>query len=152
MQISRRHVLHLGQAWLAGTAFSGSMFAGDSSAGSTPPMSRQTFNAVLGTTFTANANSLTPTWLTLATIEDLSGSQMTTQTISTAITTQAFALHFTMTGAALSQETYEFDHLTLGKISLFVVPGNGAAVAVINQLMNPLPASYSIPQPASKKP
>ncbi len=101
---------------------------------------------------------MTPTWFTLHLIEPLTpdfrlGRVGSLQgDAAPAIATEAFALHFTSVGAPLREGTHLFQHSTIGAISLFVTPGRGEYMAVVNHLLAPLPASYQIPVgPAAKK-
>ena len=154
MAISRRQIFQFAQAWVAAAAVPRHIFAG-AAPDSALAMPMKSFEPLVGTTFTADATSLKPSWLTLSRVEDLTLRGAVVQTgktsIATPIPTETFALHFTAAGAALRQGTYAFDHLTLGKVSLFVVPNGAGYVAVINHLLGPLPPGYAIPKPAAPK-
>lgn len=149
MAFSRRHMIRLGQAWLAMSAMPKGGFAAETAPDDLLTMSQKSFESLIGTEFTANSDSLQPTWLTLQLVENFGragtlGRSVTTSSLN-AIATEEFALNFNGVGAALREGTYQLRHAKLGSISLFVSPTRTGYVAVVNHLLNPLPSNYQIP-------
>lgn len=158
MLSSRRQILRLWQASIAFVALPKWAGATDTASDKLLTMSAKSFEPLIGTTFTANANLLGPTWLRLHLIESLSPDPLIGRVGSIQrgaaqdVPTEAFALHFTAVGPALAEGTHELHHPMLGSIGLFIVHGPKEYVAVINHLLAPLPSSYQIPSaPAAKK-
>src|SRR5579864_2568628 len=146
MAISRRQVIKLGQALVVAAAVPKGVFAADAEPDPLAGMSRTRFERLIGTTFTTNASSMQPTWLTLNVVEDLNG----TPAVSSSLATEAFALHFAGVGAALKEGIYQFDNSAVGAIWLFVTPANEEYLAVVNHLLSPLPKGQQIPAPNLK--
>ena len=145
MALSRRQVFRLG---LAVAALPRRVF-GAGVPGPAASLSKTNFEAFIGTTFTANQGLVTPTWLTLAMVQDLSTPSLPVQTGRATFTmppaTEAFALKFNAVGAPLSSDSHEFQHPTLGLVSMFVTGSGNQYTAAFNHLLSPLPANYPIP-------
>lgn len=144
MAISRRHLMRLGQAWIAAATLPRAVF-GAELALNVAQLSRKSFQSVIGSTFTANGSSLTPSWLVLQSIEEVTPAD--TQPAITGIrgpATESFILHFSSVGAPLAQGTYDFQHSSLGTMKIFVVPGGNGYFAVFNHLLGPLPANLPV--------
>jgi hypothetical protein len=140
--LSRRQVIRLGQAWLAAAALPRQVFGSDVQ-GPPASMSKASFEALIGTTFMANERPIAPTWLTLTSVEDLSipstPIRIGAATFKTPVATEAFALQFYGVGAPLTSDSHDFQHPTLGQVSLFVTPAGSQYIAVFNHLKGPLP-------------
>jgi len=87
-------------------------------------------------------------WLRLLSVEDLTKKNSDSSVLMPKSKTPApqvasFALHFQGTGEALKQGTYELEHHSLGKLSLFLVPsGKTTYMAVVSHFVNFVPTSY----------
>jgi hypothetical protein len=163
MSFSRRHLIRLGPAWLAAATLPRAMFAeGAASPTSTPKgdglfsLSKDELNGLLRTTFVANGRLLNPTWLTLDAVDDTSALAHAPRpgvapSRTPAPRIETFLLRFSAIGDALRQGNQEFEHSTLGRVQLFIVPsGQGSYHAVINRLLDPLPPEL-IPRRAAPK-
>lgn len=155
MTYSRREAFRLIQASLAAATVPRCLLGAETSAGPPASMSMANFQALIGTTFTANEGSANPTWLTLAMVEDLSIRDVRIQTgattFATPLVTEAFALRMNGVGVALTADSHEFQHPALGTISLFVEPAGDQYVAVFNHLLAPLPPAYQVPMRSGTK-
>ncbi len=94
-------------------------------------LGRQAFEQAVGSAFqvSSGANSQ-PVWLTLVSVNDLPalapvnvGSMAVPPPLSSLVATTGFALSFQSSAQPLAQGTYAFQHSTLGKFQLFIVPG-----------------------------
>jgi hypothetical protein len=106
---------------------------------------------LIGSSFNAQTPSGKFAWLTLGGVDDmtpnLSGATRISPLWRTEPLVQTFSLKFYGAGEELPQGTYDFEHTTLGRIPLFIVPGERQNyTAIISHLTGPLPASYSIPK------
>jgi hypothetical protein len=147
MALSRRHLMRIGQAWIAAAALPRAVY-GSEVALNLGQLSRKSFQSVLGSTFTANGTSLTPTWLVLQSIDDVTSSD-SSRRVQTALSaappaTESFILRFSGVGAPLKQGSYEFQNSSLGTIKIFIVPGDRGYSAVFNHLLGPLPANRPV--------
>jgi hypothetical protein len=151
MAVSRRHLLRLGQACLAASAMPLKALTNDTISGD-PLLSMkwQEWMPLLGSSFNTQTASGKSVWLTLGGVQDMtpnvSGSTRISALWRSEPLIQTFSLKFTGVGEELPQDTYQFENATLGRISLFIVPGGSKNyTAIISHLTGPLPASYSIP-------
>jgi hypothetical protein len=109
---------------------------------------REHFAGVVGTSFKVifPGGTTAPLWLTLMAVEDLPALPVTNPAsfavprlqAATAPVTNGFLLRFGTTGQ-LEQGSYLFEHETLGKFALFIVPDGRQQVytAVVNRLSAP---------------
>jgi hypothetical protein len=119
---------------------------------------RQAFEQAVGSAFevSSGANSQ-PVWLTLLAVKDLpalavinTGIMAVPPPPSTLVATTGFMLSFQSSAQPLAQGTYAFQHPTLGKFQLFIVPGTANAqayTAVFNSL-----SGAQAPAPAPVRP
>jgi hypothetical protein len=156
MPVSRRKFLVAGQTLLAAAALPMKFFGaaavpqlGSSITTNMATWTRGTFQPLVNSSFAVRSGSATPAWLTLLSVEDmnsktpakgapmafgLKGLQASPAVIDT------FALHFYVTGQSLPQGTYELEHRTLGRFSLFVVPsGTSTYTAIISHIESATP-------------
>lgn len=109
---------------------------------------REHFAGAVGTSFKVvfPGGTTAPLWLTLMAVEDLPALPVTNPAsfavprlqTATAPVTNGFLLKFGTTGQ-LEQGSYLFEHETLGKFALFIVPdGQQAYTAVVNRLNAPI--------------
>ncbi len=110
-------------------------------------MPREHFAGAVGTSFKVvlPGGSTAPVWLTLMAVEDLptlpavntASFAVPMRQAATVPATNGFLLRFGTTGQ-LEQGSYLFEHETLGKFALFIVPdGPQAYTAVVNRLSAP---------------
>ena len=156
MAVSRRNFLVAGQTLLAAAALpmkffgaAGALGLGSSDAEILASANRGTFLPLVNSSFAVRSGLLTPAWLTLLSVEDLNpktpiharpmafglkASRVAPPTLDT------FALNFYGTGEKLQQGTYELEHHSLGRFSLFLVPsGTSTYIAVISHLLGGAP-------------
>jgi hypothetical protein len=151
MTVSRRHLLSLGQAYIAASAMRLKVLAAQTSSGDPLlSMTWQSWMRLIGSNFNAQTASGKYAWLTLGGVDDMtpnvSGATRISPMWRTEPLVQTFSLKFNGAGEELGQGTYDFEHTTLGRIRLFIVPGERQNyTAIISHLTRPLPASYSIP-------
>ena len=157
MAVSRRTFLVAGQTLLAAAALpmkflataSASEFVRSNATGMAA-WTKATFQPLVNNSFTVQSGSVANVWLTLLSVEDMNPKTATKapmafglktlQTASAPASTDTFALHFYGTGEALKQGTYDLEHRTLGKFSLFIVPaGPSGYTAVISHLQTAAP-------------
>lgn len=127
------------------------IFAGDASVKEADllTMSRETFAAMLRTTFSTESAEGRAVTLVLTAVTDETHAPVSA--VGAAPVLDTFALEFSGAGEALTQGTYRFQHARLGTISLFIVPsGRFTSIATVNHLKTPLPAGYMIPRRAQK--
>jgi uncharacterized membrane protein YgcG len=111
-----------------------------------PFLDRNAFEQAVGSAFevSSGANSQ-PVWLTLLAVKELpalapvdAGSMaVPPPPSSTLVATTGYMLSFQSSAQPLAQGTYAFQHPTLGKFQLFIVPGSQGSqsyTAVFNQL------------------
>lgn len=165
MSVSRRKFIVAGQTLLAATALPVKFFAAAASelnlsaAGNLLTATAATFQPLVNSSFAVRSGAVTPAWLTLLSVEDmtantpvqpsLKGKSLNPQSAVTSVDT--FALHFYGTGEKLEQGTYELQHHSFGRFSLFIVPsGVSTYMAIISHLhtAQAIPA----PKPRPKKP
>jgi hypothetical protein len=105
---------------------------------------RQAFEQAVGSAFQVSMGAKSqPVWLTLVAVKDLPapglvnvGAMAVPPPPSMLVETTGFMLSFQSSAQPLAQGTYAFQHSTLGKFQLFIVPGSGTQsyTAVFNQL------------------
>ena len=141
MKLSRRRaVLRLSRACLAVMALPARSLAAP--ADPLVTISRSDWTQYLRTSFTANAGSLAPTWLTLVAVDEVKtpNEVMTKDGLKSVPRTEAFNLRFLAVGNPLKEDTYDFEHPALGRVKLFVSPGpNDTYAAAVNRLLDPVP-------------
>lgn len=150
MAISRRQFARWTRGALLAAAWPVKTHAfGDGISDSTPVggiYSRDTFQPLVNSSFAFSLDSGQRQWLTLLTLEDMSG----TATYSAAMAVPpkpvkvpapqltTFVLTFLSAGPILPQGTYEVQHPSVGRFSLFVVPaGNSLYAATFCLINNP---------------
>ncbi len=115
--------------------------------------SRTVFEKLVGSSFKVSPTSGTgsPVWLRLVAVKDLPAlvpvntgiMAVPPKPAHTTTTTIGFMLSFSGPGTRLSQGTYLFEHHSLGKFELLIVPGApgfDSYTAVFNQLVGSAPA------------
>ena len=131
-------------------------FGSDASNDPLLTIKRGAFTPLLGSSFITYSSSGKPAWLDLIAVDDMTAAPGPGIGIRGSIKAQrldTFALRFQGVGEQLTQRTYEFEHFSLGRISLFVVPTETSGyLAVINHLIDPLPAGFRIPAKVQRKP
>jgi hypothetical protein len=155
MPVSRRTFLVAGQTLVAAAALPLKFFGaatsqfGSLNAANLALWTKGTFEPLVSSSFAVHSGALVTTWFTLLSVEDMNLKTpgqtapmafglRTLRTTQPAINT--FALHFHGTGETLRQGTYELEHHTLGKFSLFVVPsGTTTYTAIISHLESATP-------------
>lgn len=156
MAVSRRNFLVAGQTLLAAAALpmkffgaAGALNLGSSDVDVLASANRGTFLPLVNSSFAVRSGLLTPAWLTLLSVEDMNPknpiharpmafAQRVPKVAPPALDT--FALHFYGTGEKLQQGTYELEHHSLGRFSLFLVPsGTPTYIAVISHLLGGAP-------------
>ena len=144
MEVSRRQLFRLGQVCLVAAAAPVKVFGLSFDAGDDPflALSSDTFAMYLGTRFVTSGPSGNPASLVLSAVQRIPAANPDQSTPRV----ETFALKFYGVGELLPQDTYTFEHESLRRLSLFVVPsGTGTYTAIINRLKDPLPPGYSIP-------
>ena len=155
MPVSRRTFLVAGQTLVAAAALPMKFFGaatsqlGSANTANLASWTKGTFEPLVSSSFAVHSGALITTWFTLLSVEDMNlktprqtapmafGAR-TLRTAQPAINT--FALHFHGTGDKLQQGTYELEHHTLGKFSLFVVPsGTTTYTAIISHIESATP-------------
>lgn len=152
MPVTRRQFIVLGQSLVAASLLPTRLLA---ASGTTNNSGESlSFNNISGENFLPFVNSSfairsSNVWLRLLSVEDLSqknsnGSALMPKNLKNPPPQVAsFALHFQGTGEALTQGTYELEHHSLGKLSLFLVPsGKTTYMAIISHFVNFVPTSY----------
>ena len=166
MPVSRRGFIFAGQTLLAAAALPMKFFAAsvpEAGVSNTPNMTswtKNTFQPLVSSSFRVHTGQLANTWLTLLSVQDMNAKTPAASgaagfALSLLKTRPAvldtFALHFQGTGEALPQGTYELEHHTLGKFSLFIVPSGATTyTAVISHLLNG--GALAGPRPIKSKP
>jgi hypothetical protein len=141
--LSRRELMGLGAAFVATSAMP---LVGAQNKDQLLSATAKDFLSHLGSVFTVNGDSMRPSWLALTLVRDSSSPSLRANLPKI----ETFTLHFDGTGEPLSQGTWELQHEVLGRISLFLVPGDlSRYTAVISHLLGPLPAGYATPRRAS---
>ena len=168
MMFSRRGFIVAGQALLASAALPLRIFGaatsssfGSSKVANLGSLTKASFLPLVNSSFAVGGSvSLPASWFTLLSVEDMNAKtsvQPTSMAVMlkkmkmAAVQLDTFALHFHGTGETLQQGTYEFQHRSLGRFSMFVVPsGTTTYVAIVSHLLSaaPLPA----PLPIRSKP
>ena len=155
MPVSRRSFLVAGQTLLAAAAlplkFFGAATLETASANTANLVSwtKGTFQPLVSSSFAVQSGARTTAWFTLLSVEDMN-SKTPTKTAPLAFglktlslpppTVDTFALHFHGTGEALPQGTYELEHHSLGRFSLFIVPsGTTTYTAIISHIESATP-------------
>jgi len=157
MAVSRRNFLVAGQTLLAAAALpmkffgaAGALGLGSSDAEILASANRGTFLPLVNSSFAVRSGLLTPAWLTLLSVEDMNPKTPIHATpmavglkrskVAPPQLTDTFALQFYATGEKLEQGTYELEHHSLGRFSLFLVPsGTSTYIAVISHLLGGAP-------------
>jgi len=155
MPVSRRSFLVAGQTLLVAAAlplkFFGSATVEIGSANTTNLASwtKGTFQPLVSSSFAVHSGARTAAWFTLLSVEDMN-SKTSIETAPMGLglkalslpqpTIDTFALHFHGTGEALPQGTYELEHHSLGRFSLFIVPsGTTTYTAIISHIESATP-------------
>jgi uncharacterized protein DUF6916 len=166
MPVSRRAFLVAGQSLLAAAALPMKFFGasaaelGTSNTSNMTAWTKSTFQPLVSSSFAIRSGLRTSAWLTLLSVEDLN-SKTPAQTGQMAFglkslktiqpTIDTFALRFHLTGENLPQGTYDLEHPTLGKFSLFIVPSGATTyTAVISHILNGV--TINPPRPVKSKP
>jgi hypothetical protein len=154
MAVSRRTFLVAGQTLLAAAALplkffgAGTLESDSANTAKLASWTKGTFQPLVSSSFAVHSGSRTTAWLTLLSVEDMNSKTPTKtapmafglKTLSTQPTVDTFALHFHGTGEALPQGTYELEHHSLGRFSLFVVPsGTTTYTAIISHIESATP-------------
>jgi hypothetical protein len=110
---------------------------------------RQAFEQAVGSAFEVSSGpNSQPVWLTLVAVKDLPalglvnvGAMAVAPPQSSTVETTGYMLSFQSSAQPLAQGTYAFQHSTLGKFQLFIVPGMGTQTytAVFNLLTGVIP-------------
>jgi len=143
MELSRRHLLRVGQAALAAAALPKAAFSAEWQEKGFR-LSQKGFEPLISAAFRVSMDAGTARWFTLLSVEDLTPKIAPFQPamiiprylkIPASPKTETFALHFASSGDELPQGMYNFEHDATGPVPLFVVPsGNSTFIAIINQL------------------
>jgi hypothetical protein len=161
MPVSRRKFILAGQTVLAAAAlplkFFGATGFSDENPSKTTDLltcTEATFRPLVNSSFTVRTGALTPTFLTLLSVEEMDSTiaQNTLQNARLYLFNRpvldTFALNFYVTGENVGERTYELEHPVLGRFSLFLVPsGVSTCTAIINHLQN----AATMPIPSPKK-
>ncbi|HLJ50889.1 MAG TPA: hypothetical protein VKU01_32990 [Bryobacteraceae bacterium] len=156
MAVSRRYVIRLSQALLAGIVGSQEMFGaeGESTSGwgsgRSSLFSRGTFTPLVNGGFAVRLQSGGTTWLTLLAVEDRTWKPPAYQPamvipsylkLTAPRQLDTFALRFSGSGEPLPQGTYVLDNPSTGRFELFLVPSQSSTyTAIINRLPAALPS------------
>jgi hypothetical protein len=149
MPVSRRRFLVAGQTLLAAAALPMKFFGATATITNMATWTKGTFQPLVNSSFAVLAGSGTAAWLTLLSVEDMN-SKPPVKTAPMAFglkgpkaspaVIDTFALHFYITGETLPQGTYELEHRSLGRFSLFVVPsGTSTYTAIISHIESAMP-------------
>jgi len=146
MPVSRRSFLVAGQALVAAAALPMKFFGaatvelGSANTVNLASWTKATFEPLVSSSFSVRSGAQIAAWFTLLSVQDMN-SNTPTQSAAAAFglkflrisqpTINTFALHFHGTGESLAQGTYELEHHSLGKFSLFVVPSGTTTYAAI---------------------
>jgi hypothetical protein len=166
MPVSRRAFLVAGQSLLAAAALplkflgAGAAELGSSNTANMNAWTAATFQPLISSSFAVRSGSVSSAYLTLLSVQSLN-TKATAQTAQPAFslklpvaaqpTVDTFTLQFHLTGEKLPQGTYDLQHPTLGKFSLFIVPSGGTTYsAVISHLLNG--ATFTAPRPVKSRP
>jgi len=159
MAVSRRNFIVAGQALLAATTLPMKFFGtaaglefGASNNANLASSTRNTFLPLVNSSFAVRSGLLTTAWLTLLSVEDMNPKSpihaapmaigLKLPKVAPPQLTDTFALHFYATGEKLEQGTYELEHHSLGRFSLFLVPsGTSTCNAVISHLLGSAPVT-----------
>jgi hypothetical protein len=137
LAVTRRQIFQLGPALLAAAAMPAKVFGGTprpglSDAEAALLYSKDRFRTLVNSSFAVRSQAAARSWLVLLSVEDLTAAPDALHAGQPRFDT--FALHFYGAGEPLSQNTYELEHATLGRFSLFVVPsGASKYTATINR-------------------
>jgi hypothetical protein len=165
MLVSRRSFLVAGQTLLAAAALPLKFFGatasefGPANNANLASWTKGTFQPLVSSSFAVRSGSLTTAWFTLLSVEDMN-SKISGQGLPMGSGLKApkspqplvdtFALHFQGTGETLQQGTYELEHHSLGRFSLFVVPSGATTyAAVISHIRSATP--IRAPKPLNSK-
>ena len=115
-------------------------------------LSLRSFAAVTGSSFKVYQDPADPMYLTLLTAEDMSTPNERVSSANMAVApprqkvtmaNNAFRLHFVgPSSRVVKQDTFTFEHSTLGTFDLFIVPsgdGQPSYSAIINRMPTPMP-------------
>jgi hypothetical protein len=146
MPVSRRTFLVAGQTLLAALALPLKFFGaatlefGSANSANLASWTKGTFDPLVSSSFAVHSGARTTAWFTLLSVEDMN-SKTPIETAPIAFGRKAlrtpqpaidtFALRFHGTGEALQQGTYELEHRSLGRFSLFVVPSGATTYTAI---------------------
>jgi hypothetical protein len=153
MPVSRRTFLVAGQTLLAAAALPLKFFgaatleSGSANTANLASWTKGTFQPLVSSSFAVHSGARTTAWLTLLSVEDMNSTPTERapvafglKTLSPQPTVDTFVLHFHGTGEVLPQGTYEFEHHSLGRFSLFVVPsGTTTYTAIISHIESATP-------------
>lgn len=127
-------------------------------------LGRQAFEQAVGSAFQVSTGAnAQPVWLTLVSVQDLpalapvnAGSMAVPPPTSLLVETTGFVLSFQSSAQPLAQGTYAFQHSTLGKFQMFIVPGpqgTQSYAAVFNLLTGTTsPTPPRLPPPVGTRP
>jgi len=165
MVVSRRKFLVAGQTLLASAALPMNFFGaatsnvGSSKTANLAALNKESFLPLVNSSFRVHSGSLTRAWFTLLSVQDMnpgapgratSAAVLPRKPKSPVPPLDTFALHFYGTGESLPQGTYEFEHPSFGRFSMFVVPsGKTTYAAIISHLLNAGP--ILAPRPVHSK-
>jgi|SRR5579864_833930 len=152
MPVTRRQFIVLGQSLVAASLLPTRLLAASGTTNnngqslSLDTLSKADFLHSVNSSFAVRSSNV---WLRLLSVEESTPKNSDTMALmprppkTPAPQVASFALHFQGTGEALTQGTYELEHHSLGKFSLFLVPsGKTTYMAVINHFVNFVPTSY----------
>lgn len=152
MTVSRRHFLVVGQSLLAAAALPMKFFGAASTlsldsvkTADLEALTKANFEPLVNSSFAVKSSGVTNVWLTLLSVEDMNQKTAPARSLGTSpkpsktlpAKVDTFGLHFHGIGESLAQGTYELEHKSLGKFSLFVVPSGGSTyLAVVSHLLS----------------
>jgi hypothetical protein len=161
MAVSRRNFLAAGRSLLAAAALPMKFFGAaagpdlaSSRSANLASSTRETFLPLVNGSFAVRSGALTTAWLTLLSVQDMNLKSPARTALAPKAantpTTDTFALHFQGTGETLLQDTYELEHDSFGKFSLFLVPSGPASyTAIISHIQGATP--IRAPRPVNSK-
>lgn len=118
-------------------------------------LDRDLFTSAVGSNFKVALPGASPVWLQLLAVSDLPGPPapdpktfVTRNKLVPVVGTTGFMLRFATTSPdPLPQDTYTFNHATLGEFVMFIVPegsSKGEFSAVVNRLNAPMPVAVPV--------
>ena len=143
MGVTRRQVFRLGQTLLAATVIPPKIFGANQAAATL--YSKDRFRTLVNSSFAVQSEPAGRSWLVLLSVEDLVPASSSLRSSGPSLDT--FVLHFYGSGEPLEQNTYELDHASLGRLSLFIVPGaDSKYTATINRFLGAAPYAPPVRQ------